>query len=225
MLLIWCYCVRPTHPIHLTLVDFPSARILLSLDLLISNFKLCLVMKHDDRWVPITTQSLEFGVSPSEWRNLDQWEVFHSWSYRPLVLLDIGLVSGCWVVSCCFLSKFVLHYHAHINDSTEHGGQTTTMFHFSPLKQIGLRKSWLCHQESWIFLYFVNTKSGSFSCNVVSPCTGLARRKWEKFNPISGFQCRNHHHASCSRKSTLVMVAWIYATCSSWNYLHESMPR
>ncbi|KNZ54814.1 hypothetical protein VP01_2846g1 [Puccinia sorghi] len=164
MLLIWCYCVRPTHPIHLTLVDFPSARILLSLDLLISNFKLCLVMKHDDRWVPITTQSLEFGLqatSPPRYR------------------------FSFWI--------------------TEHGGQTTTMFHFSPLKQIGLRKSWLCHQESWIFLYFVNTKSGSFSCNVV------------------GFQCRNHHHASCSRKSTLVMHAKVRQlnTSTSFSSPHE----
>ena len=56
---------------------FPSPR-KLNLDGLILNSKLCLVMKNDDIWVPITKQSLEFRFSQSKLSNPDQREVFQS---------------------------------------------------------------------------------------------------------------------------------------------------
>ena len=71
-------------------LHLPSHR-KVNLDRLILNSKLCLMMKNDDRWVPITNQSLEFRFSQSKLRNPDQWEVFQ-WKQTSLFFLRIKSV-------------------------------------------------------------------------------------------------------------------------------------
>ena len=111
------------------LEDFPSPR-KLNLDGLILNSKLCLVMKNDDRWVPITKQSLEFRFSQSKLSNPDQREVFQS-----TILINWGKIKREYRIQEFIYSK------------TKAQAQMMRSQHWSKHKK-GWRHEWQCFEQN-----------------------------------------------------------------------------